>query len=74
MTDHPAIAAGCTPKNRCIYGYCRARNLCKGDHCVGYSLLSNEGLVIEYGRLRDATQEDRGRYLPPPEAPEREES
>jgi hypothetical protein len=50
------------PKDRCIYGWCRARNLCKGEHCVGARLLVKDGYVIEGGAMRDATEEERERF------------
>jgi hypothetical protein len=48
-------------KSRCIYGECRARNLCVRAHCVGAGLLINDGYLMENGSMRAATEEEKSR-------------
>ena len=60
-----------SPRESCVYGHCKARNLCKGSHCVGYSLLVTEGMSDDY-YLDDASRSlDGGSpdMTPPPPPP-----
>ena len=50
------------PKEKCIYGQCKARNLCCGYFCVGARLLFNDGYLHENGKMRKATEEERSQY------------
>ena len=54
-----------SPRESCVYGQCKARNLCKGSHCVGRSLLTNESLLMENGMMRDATEAEKEQLLGP---------
>lgn len=47
----------------CIYGECRARNLCVRNHCVGRALLENDNYIIEKGTMRDATPDEKKQLL-----------
>jgi hypothetical protein len=51
------------PKKLCIYGQCKAVNLCKGEYCVGASLLIYDNYILEDGTLREATKEERLEYI-----------
>ena len=47
----------------CIYFSCRAHNLCVSTHCVGRVMLERSNQVFENGTSREATPEERTRYL-----------
>jgi hypothetical protein len=46
----PIIAKKVVPRSECIYGTCRAVNLCKGAHCVGAGL-RDDGYEFKDGSI-----------------------
>jgi hypothetical protein len=48
---------------RCIYGHCRAHDLCKSAHCIGRWMLRNSNMLMERGATRNATADERKRLL-----------
>jgi hypothetical protein len=47
-----------TIQDGCIYGTCRARNLCKQGFCVGANL-KKDGYVMENGEMREMTDSEK---------------
>jgi len=51
------------PSHQCIYGRCRALNLCSAYNCTGYRMLKFSNSILENGTIRPATPEEKDRLL-----------